>query len=148
MAGCCACQQTFVMPCERYEENGTVCPPNLRGQVFTTADTIDIQHQVPLKKAIVWVTHDLTGVIAWKVYQSVACKLHNAPSAVSKSCKLNVSLVSESTKFRNQSTIDDAVRSWTAREHKQHLLSWKAKSKIKQLKLFCGLLFRPSDRRR
>ena len=66
--------------CERYEENGTVCPPNLRGQVFTTADNIDvnpsfttttgsfhgtgislIQHQVPLKKAIVWGTHDVTG---------------------------------------------------------------------------------------
>ena len=71
--------------CERYEENGTVCPPNLRGQVFTTAavKNIDhnpsfttatgsfhgasislIQHQVPLKKVIVWGTHDLTGVIA------------------------------------------------------------------------------------
>jgi len=30
--------------CERYEENGTVCPPNLRGQVFTTAVVDNIDH--------------------------------------------------------------------------------------------------------
>ena len=56
--------------CERYEENRTVCPPNLRGQV-AVVDNIDhnpqqqrdismaqvflsFNTQVPLKKAIIW----------------------------------------------------------------------------------------------
>ena len=30
--------------CERYEENGTVFPPNLRGHFFTTAVVYNIDH--------------------------------------------------------------------------------------------------------
>ena len=50
----CACHQAFVNAvCENYEENGTVCTPNLHGQVFTTANVDNIDRSPSFTTATV-----------------------------------------------------------------------------------------------
>ena len=114
--------------CERYEENGTVCPPNLRGQVFTTAvvDNTDhnsssttatgtfhgtsislIQHPSTTEEG-----HDMGSVISRKsspekCINPLPASCTNVPTVVSKSDKPTASPLSEYRMVRNQSTITD-----------------------------------------
>ena len=115
--------------CEGYEENGTVCPPKLRGQVFTTAvvDNIDqnpssttatgsfhgtsislIQHPSTTEEG-----HDM-GQIILRESSPEKCinpaSYTSVPAIVSKSGKPSVSPVSKSMMVGNQNTIADAIR--------------------------------------
>ena len=119
--------------CVRYEENGTACPPNLRGQVFTTCCHgqhrprplvhnsnrmfksmaqvfLSFNIQVPLRKAMIW--GKLSCGNRRLKSASVLCLRATRTSqllcrrAASLYCKpsLRVQLM-----VRNQSTITDAI---------------------------------------
>lgn len=116
--------------CQRYEENGTVCPSNLRGMVFTTAVVDNIDHNPSFTTAtgsfhdtsISLIQHPSTteechcmGWIILRESSSEKCinplpaSFTNVPSVVYKSSKPTVSPVSESMMVRNQRTIVGAV---------------------------------------
>ncbi len=116
--------------CERYEQNGTVCPPNLRGQVFITAivDNIDhntsstnatgsfhgtsisvIQHPSNSEEG-----HDMEQIIlressSEKCIKPLPASYTSVPSVVSKSDNPPESPVSESMMVRNQGNIADVI---------------------------------------
>ena len=111
--------------CQRYEENGTVCPPNLRGKVFTTTVVDNVDHNPSSTTAtgsfhgtsISLIQHPSTteeghcmGQIILRESSSEKCinplpaSYTNVPSVVSKSGKPTVSPVFESMMLRNQRT--------------------------------------------
>ena len=116
--------------CERYEENGTVCPPNLCRQVFTTAVVDNIDHNPSFTTATgsfhgtsislnqhpstTEKGHDMGQIVLResspkKFISCLTESYTNVPTAVLKSGKPTVNPVSESMMVRNQSTITDAI---------------------------------------